>query len=445
MKEYSSSFRYAFNRLNDNYTDKDIRSQLNNLTNLNNLDSWTKQCSINDAKQLIKANEELKKLRIKEANQLIRKLDKLKKLNDYQQKQYKKSINFLNNPNKSSIFGGKLNFIKRLKNQITNEEFKELKLRPIYIEGQKAEKGNRKFLLDIINNNQIIYRLNRHNHYVLTLPKLRNNYLKDLEFLEQLNDNEGHTYSIRLDKQFIYIMYEPLNLSKELNFETYLGIDLNPEFIGISIKKKDEVIYTNCFNLTGISKKIFNEKDKEVKKYLNNKLNHEILEISKQISKISIHYRCKYIFYENLDFKEEEKSKWFNRLTRNIWKRNLLIDNLEKRSKLNFQKMFSISPEYSSIIGNLIYEYIDPINSSIEIGRRGYEIIIKRSKKFFPEIRIKDSLKHQWKEKVNELPESWKELFDIIKNFKLRYRVSTESVVFSKFKHKKSYISYLYN
>ena len=107
--------------------------------------------------------------------------------------------------------------------------------------------------------------------------------------------------------------------------------------------------------------------------------------------------------------------------------------------------MFSISPEYSSIIGNLIYEYIDPINSSIEIGRRGYDIIIKKSKKFFPELRIKNSLKHQWKEKVNELPEGWKELFDLIKNFGLRYRVSTESVVFSKFKHKKSYISYLYN
>ena len=119
-----------------------------------------------------------------------------------------------------------------------------------------------------------------------------------------------------------------------------------------------------------------------------------------------------------------------------------MIDNLEKRSKLHNQKLFKINPAYSSFIGNLQNEYVDPINASIEIGRRGYEVIIKKSKKFYPNIWIKDSLKHQWKEKVNELPNTWKELFEIIKNSKLKYRVSTDSVVFRKFIHNNSFITF---
>lgn len=138
----------------------------------------------------------------------------------------------------------------------------------------------------------------------------------------------------------------------------------------------------------------------------------------------------------------ESKGRKFNRLCKNLWKRNILIDNLEKRSKINFQKLFKINPAYSSFIGNLQNEHIDPVNASIEIGRRGYEIIIKKSKKFYPNIWIKDLLKHQWKEKVNELPNTWKELFEIIKNFKLKYRVSTDSVVFRKFIHNKSFITF---
>ena len=35
---------------------------------------------------------------------------------------------------------------------------------------------------------------------------------------------------------------------------------------------------------------------------------------------------------------------------------------------------------------------------------------------------------------------SWKELFDLVKNLKMRYRVSTDDVVFRKFKTEKSFV-----
>ena len=86
-----------------------------------------------------------------------------------------------------------------------------------------------------------------------------------------------------------------------------------------------------------------------------------------------------------------------------------------------------------------IYDYID------SIVWRGFEVIIKKTKKFYPELWIKNSLKDQWKEYFSEFPDSWRELFGLVKNSKLRYRVSTDNVVFSKFKTERSCISYLCN
>jgi hypothetical protein len=79
----------------------------------------------------------------------------------------------------------------------------------------------------------------------------------------------------------------------------------------------------------------------------------------------------------------------------------------------------------------------------MEIGRRGYECIIKKTKQFYPELKLKDVLIDQWKDKINiDNFKTWKDLFNFIKNLELRYRVST-GVVFSKFKTNKSLVGYI--
>ena len=79
----------------------------------------------------------------------------------------------------------------------------------------------------------------------------------------------------------------------------------------------------------------------------------------------------------------------------------------------------------------------------MEIGRRGFECIIKKTKQFYPELKLKEELRSQWKDKFNlDDFKTWKELFVFIKNLGLRYRVST-GVVFSEFKTKKSLVSYI--
>ena len=231
----------------------------------------------------------------------------------------------------------------------------------------------------------------------------------------------------------------------ELLSDRYIGIDMNPTNIGLAVcDSNHSVINSYNFDFTEIINRIIDIKKPSTpekiikKKYLNNKLNHEILDISKRISEIAKHYQCRFVFIEDLDFKQkskketkakkETKSKKFNRLTRNLWKRNIFVQNLEKRSAMNGQKLYKINPIYSSFIGNCMYDYVDPVNAALEIGRRGFECIINKSKKFYPTVLLKQSLTHHWKEKIKDIQSDWKKLFDQAKNMKLSYRVSLEDV-----------------
>ena len=398
-REYSSLVRYSYNRLKEGISEKDIRNLHKSLNNIFKIDAWTKQCSINEAKQILNKNGENK-----------------------------------------VIFGGKSNTIKYLKGLINKETYKDKRLLPLNIFGEAANSGNRKFKLDLFNN-KIIYKHSRKEHFELNIPKLRGSY----KSLYDLMDNPK-TYSVKLTDKHILISFEEVKHDLKLEEMRYLGIDLNPEFIGISVKENDKILFTKLFKIKDLTDKIIKLKvssqDKTFKR-LNNKLNHEVLEISKNISDISKFWKCKWIFIEDLSFKG--KTTFANRKNKNLWKREILVNNLEKRCSINGQKMFKVNPAYSSFIGNLQWNYDDPVNASLEIARRGYECIIKRSKQFYPELKLKEELISQWKDKINlDNFMNWKELFNSVKNLGLRYRVSTD-VVFSEFKTDRSYISYLCN
>ena len=395
-REYSLLVRYSYNRLKEGVLEKDIRVLHKSLNNIDNLDAWTKQCAINESKQILNKHKDNK-----------------------------------------VIFGGKYNTIKYLKGLISKDKYKENRLLPLNIFGESANNGNRKFKLDSFNN-IIVYKHSRQKHFELIIPKLRGLY-KELYNLQE----NIRTYSVKLTDKHILISFEEIKESIKLDENRYIGIDLNPEYIGVSVKEDDNILYTKLYSVKKLTDKIINLKvSNSVPKFknLNNKLNHEILEISKDISQLSKQFNCKNIFIEDLSFKGNTFS---NRKNKNLWKRNIFINNLEKRCSINGQKLFRVNPAYSSFIGNLQYNFDDPVNASLEIGRRGYECIIKKSKKFYPEIKLKEELRSQWKDKLNlDIFKSWKELFGFLKNLELRYRVST-GVVFSEFKTSKSLVCYI--
>ena len=53
------------------------------------------------------------------------------------------------------------------------------RLLPLSIQGEETKMGNRSFKLDIIENNEIIFKISREKHIKLKLPKLRKNYQKE--------------------------------------------------------------------------------------------------------------------------------------------------------------------------------------------------------------------------------------------------------------------------
>jgi predicted transposase len=147
LKQYSSIVRYSYNRFIGGKTEKDIRALSKSLNNIDLLNSWLIQCGIKDGKAI--------------------------------QTRFK---------NEKVVFGGKCNLINRLKNKITNEEYQLKRLSPISIQGEELKQGNRTFKLDIIENNQIIFKLNKSKHIKLELPHLRNNIKNELFKLQQLNE-----------------------------------------------------------------------------------------------------------------------------------------------------------------------------------------------------------------------------------------------------------------
>ena len=413
LKQYSSVVRYYYNRYLEDKKEKEIRLLCKSLNNIDKLNSWLVQCAILDAKAI--------------------------------QKRFK---------DKKVIFGGKTNFVNKLKNKITKEEFNIKRLPPIIIQGEETRQGNRSFKLDIIENNQIIFKLNRKEHIVLKLPKLRNNIKKELFKLQQLNElkngQKGYTYSIRFDLKNIYISFEEFR-KPEMKYDKnrVLGIDMNPDTVGISILDSGNVIFTQEFSLKPIFDKIFNEKldsNSDKMKYYQNKLKFETFEISKSISKLAKHYNCSLVSIEDLKFKQNVSNKYNNignRKNKNLWKRELFVSNLSKRLNIYNIKLHKVMPAYSSFIGNMQHNYTDAINASIEIARRGYEYkILKNKNKFYPNF----SVKHPWKEMATGVND-WKEFYLEIKNTKLKYRVSLEDVkhLFRVFQQNSSHKSMVLN
>ena len=404
-KQYSSVVRFVYNRLVDNIIDnKELyqytKSIMNNIPDMN---SFIILSAISESKQLFKRNKE--------------------------------------QPN--IIFGKKFNFVKRCKNKLTKEELHQERLLPLNIIADSLKQGNRHFNLNIIDENFIEFKLSIKEKYILHLPILHNNIKKQLFKLQQLNEiknnEQGYGYSIKLSDTHIFISFEEFKSEQSINLieNRYLGIDLNPTNIGISVSEyginnKYKILSTYQFDFSKIIENIYNCKQSsnhKNTKYWNDKLSYEILQISKRIHNISKQFNCKYIFVEELNFKFQKKSynKSLNRLVNNLWKRNKFIQNLNKRCNINNQKLFEINPAYSSLIGNLQYDYVDSINAAIEIGRRGYEVKINKSMdKFYPVVNLKKSVQHQWKEMGIDMVSNWKKIYALIKNLKIRYRVSLD-------------------
>ena len=279
------------------------------------------------------------------------------------------------------IFGGKYHwkkYNKELKNAKTNEEKQILKqeykdnrnLRPLIVRGEtsKARKGNRKFELDM-KNNQVIFKPSKDVHIPIQLPELRKELKDKLIKLQELCEAGVTYFTCGLSNTSICITYdEEIVLGQKYFYKDnrVLSFDSNPNFIAVTIcdyhkTGRSNILYKEIIDLT------------ELNQQTGQKIKFEMLEISNHIVNLAKHYKVETIGREKLDIQSGDKGKghWFNHLVNNDWRRNIIFENLQKWSNITGFKYIEVIPHYSSFIGQIDNpEQYDSIAAALEIGRR---------------------------------------------------------------------------
>lgn len=177
---------------------------------------------------------------------------------------------------------------------------------------------------------------------------------------------------------------------------------------------------------------------------MNGRRKQEIALIFKQIFNIARHYACAYFVMEDLNFKNsnKKKSKEANRKINNLWHLNLTKFQISKRCNQQGIILIEVNACYSSFIGNIQHNYTDPINASIEIGRRG--LFYRKKDMFYPHKTIKDTdtlyalfgdLNPNKRDDLYMTEKSWvstykssQKLFNKPADFEHRWRVALETI-----------------
>lgn len=395
--------------------------------------------------------------------------------------------------NNNITFGGKallreITALSQLKDKTESQlksledkklEYKNKRKLSLYLIGRACEKGNRKVSFDLTNN-KVTFKPNRDTKVLIEFNS-SNNYSKILAKLQEYSDNKRIPLTVRISSDNLYIIYdeELLNgysfneieckkeqsnhISKEnkkqvyINYKNeqnerkslnkivnrYCSVDLNPSYIGYSIfdykDDKQVLIHKECIDLSKLNHKRGLSSDSSKSKYINNKRKTEICEIWKHIFVKCKHYKVYNFVMEDLEFKStvNNDNKEFNRLTKNVWHRTLTTNLITKYCNILGINKIEVNPCYSSFIGNMVYEYYDPISSSMEIGRRGI-FKYKKGYSIYPSIETINlkKLNYLLGENVIEEGLTWKELYNMISL--LRYRNPKKLGLRVKYLHKKS-------
>ena len=141
QRQYSSCLHYLYNRISDNPSikEKELRLLYDKVNNCSLICKWLFQCAIKEARQVYNSHGE------------------------------------------KVIFGGKSNYYKRNKLDITNEEYKAKRLNPVYSIGEANYLGNRMFRLNP--DNTITFKPDRRHHINLELVGLRKHRYNIISYL----------------------------------------------------------------------------------------------------------------------------------------------------------------------------------------------------------------------------------------------------------------------
>ena len=413
MRVFSSIVRVAFNRYQDGLGEKEVRAYCNSMFDQN---SWFIQSAIKEAAALYKLNGE-----------------------------------------KRILFGGKNNLHQYLKGLIDKATFKYRRMFPVGIQGEKLRKGNRLFAFDL-DNQRLIYKPSKDRHVEIQFLPMKKKIANGLAKVQELAEQNKITVSVKLSEKYVWLTYDESLIYdarfKKLKSKRVIGIDMNPNYIGLSViefDKHDEfnVLHKQVFDLSKLTISSGKASTDSSSKYITNKLKHETIAIAHEISKIVDVWKCNTIAIEDLPIKpkDRKKGKKLNKLCNNKWERRLFVNKLNMLATLHKFNLVEVNPAYSSIVGNFAYgseNTPDMIAASIEIARRAYKKFNRGW--FYPRFNIQFR-DEQWKQTLGSVDE-WKTLFSKIKETGLKYRFLLrdyiKNAVFSKNYIQKCYSIYTF-
>ena len=387
IKSFSSMVHIAFNRFQDGFSEKQINEYLKQRFYFN---CWFLHSAIKEAHSLFKVYN-------------------LKKV----------------------IFGGRYNLIRYLKGLITKEEFKHNRLMPFCSIGEYQFGGNRLIDFDLTNNH-IFYKPSRGIRKEIQFNLVKKKLAKELAIVQELANQKKMPITVKFTDKYLYITYDESlvynEAYKNLKANRVLGIDMNPNYIGVSVIEfnKDvsfKVLHKEVFDLSALTNHSGTSSEHKKSKYLTNKLKHETIAIAHKISGLVDYWKCAKLSIENISIKSNKVSYKpdTNRLCNNKRERNLFVNKLKMLANIHKFEVVEVNPAYSSVVGNFAYgneNTPDMVASSIEIARRAYKKFEKGW--FYPKFDI-SHINEQWKQTLCGV-KSWKDLSLKVKEAKLKYR-----------------------
>ena len=335
------------------------------------------------------------------------------------------------NGSKKVLFGGEWNLKQYLKGLITKGQFKQKRLRPLCSIGESNYHGNRLFSFDFANNT-VKYKPNRDIRKEIKFCPVKKKLAQELDKVQELAEQKKMPVTVKFTDKHLYLTYDESIIYNEaykgLKHNRVLGIDMNPNYVGVSVIEFDKhnefkVLHKEVFDLTMLTKPSGESTQHTKSKYYTNKLKHETLAIAHKINKLVDYWKCSKLAIEDLSIKpaNQNKGKTFNRLCNNKWERQLFVNKLKMLAGIHRYELVEVNPAYSSIVGNFAYgneNTPDMVASAIEIARRAYKKFEKGW--FYPRFNV-ERLDEQWKQTLSGV-KTWNNLFQKVKEAKLKYR-----------------------
>jgi hypothetical protein len=361
------------------------------------------------------------------------------------------------NKGKKVLFGGKWNLKQYLKGLITKEQFKHKRLVPLCSIGEKQYAGNRLFDFDL-NNRTVVFKPGNSVRKEIQFCPVKKKLAQELAKVQELAEQKEMPVTVKFTDKHLYLTYDESLIYNEaykgLKHNRVLGIDMNPNYVGVSVIEFDEhdefkVLHKEVYDLTTLTKSSGEASPHTKSKYYTNKLKHETIAIAHRINKLVDYWKCSKLAIEDLSIKPSDKQKGrnLNRLCNNRWERQLFVNKLKMLAGIHRYELVEVNPAYSSIVGNFAYgneNTPDMVASAVEIARRAYKKFEKGW--FYPRFNV-ERFDEQWKQTLSGV-KTWKDLFRKVKEAKLKYRFLLSdyigNAVFSKFYNPHRWSFYLF-